>query len=86
MQIIIILTEAYFIVRVEDVDADGGGPDEYDMDDEEVDNKKDYNVEYDPTLAAAIAAASGGAGDGGHRVRAEQELCIDAGVGLGDGG
>ena len=56
------------------------------MDDEEVDNKKDYNVEYDPTLAAAIAAASGGAGDGGHRVRAEQELCIDAGVGLGDGG
>ncbi|KAF3494888.1 hypothetical protein DY000_02055283 [Brassica cretica] len=54
------------IVRVEDVDADGAGQDEYYMDDEEVeevDNKKDYDVEYDP-LAAAIAAASGGAGDG----------------------
>ncbi|KAF2591632.1 hypothetical protein F2Q70_00040317 [Brassica cretica] len=38
--------------------ADGAGQDEYDMDDEEVDNKKDYDVEYDP-LAAAIAAASG---------------------------
>ncbi|ESQ34638.1 hypothetical protein EUTSA_v10007813mg [Eutrema salsugineum] len=53
------------IVKVDDVDADGGGPDEYDMDDEEVeevDNKKDYDVEYDP-LAAAMAAASGG-GDG----------------------
>ncbi|VVA93466.1 unnamed protein product [Arabis nemorensis] len=53
------------IVRVDDVDADGGGPDEYDMDDEEVeevDNKKDYDVEYDP-LAAAMAAAGGG-GDG----------------------
>lgn len=36
------------------------------MDDEEVeevDNKKDYDVEYDP-LAAAMAAASGGGGDG----------------------
>ncbi|KAG5390644.1 hypothetical protein IGI04_032185, partial [Brassica rapa subsp. trilocularis] len=45
------------IVKVED--ADGGGPDEYDEEVEEVDNKKDYDVEYDPTLAA-----SGGAGDG----------------------
>lgn len=54
------------IVKVDDVDADGGGPDEYDMDDEEVeevDNKKDYDVEYDP-LAAAMAAASGAGGDG----------------------
>ncbi|CAN8312838.1 unnamed protein product [Cochlearia groenlandica] len=53
------------IVKVDDVDADGGGQDEYDMDDEEVeevDNKKDYDVEYDP-LAAAMAAASG-VGDG----------------------
>ncbi|AAD41412.1 EST gb/N95925 comes from this gene [Arabidopsis thaliana] len=53
------------VVKVDDVDADGGGADEYDMDDEEVeevDNKKDYDVEYDP-LAAAIAAAGGG-GDG----------------------
>ncbi|CAH8354588.1 unnamed protein product [Eruca vesicaria subsp. sativa] len=54
------------IVKVDDADADGGGQDEYDMDDEEVeevDNKKDYDVEYDP-LAAAMAAASGSAGDG----------------------
>ncbi|KAF2559124.1 hypothetical protein F2Q68_00013827 [Brassica cretica] len=54
------------IVKVDDGDADGGGQDEYDMDDEEVeevDNKKDYDVEYDP-LAAAMAAASGGGGDG----------------------
>uniref|UniRef100_A0A1J3E1E1 Plastid transcriptionally active 6 n=1 Tax=Noccaea caerulescens TaxID=107243 RepID=A0A1J3E1E1_NOCCA len=54
------------IVKVDDVDADGGGTDEYDMDDEEVeevDNKKDYDVEYDP-LAAAMAAASGVGGDG----------------------
>ena len=49
-----------FIVRADEGDADGGGPDEYDMDDEEieeVDNKKDYDVEYDP-LAAAGAVAS----------------------------
>lgn len=35
----------------------------YDEEVEEVDNKKDYDVEYDP-LAAAIAASSGGAGAG----------------------
>ncbi|XP_013604224.1 PREDICTED: uncharacterized protein LOC106311567 [Brassica oleracea var. oleracea] len=42
------------IIRVEDADADGGEPDE-----EEVDNKKDYDVEYDPTLAASVGAGDG---------------------------
>ncbi|KAJ9673535.1 hypothetical protein PVL29_023226 [Vitis rotundifolia] len=49
-----------FIARADEGDADSGGPDDYDMDEEEVeevDNKKDYDVEYDP-LAAAAAAAS----------------------------
>ncbi|KAF8041327.1 hypothetical protein BT93_A0056 [Corymbia citriodora subsp. variegata] len=54
-----------FLVRVDDGDADGGGPDDYDMDEdevEEVDNKKDFEVEYDPlTMAASLAAASGSA-------------------------
>lgn len=53
-------SENPFIVRADDGDADGGGPDDYDMDEEEVeevDNKKDYDVEYDP-LAAAAAASS----------------------------
>ncbi|KAA8546450.1 hypothetical protein F0562_002811 [Nyssa sinensis] len=54
-----------FRVWADDGDADGGGPDDYDMDEEEVeevDNKKDYDVEYDP-LAAAAASAGGGGGD-----------------------
>lgn len=49
-----------FIARADDGDADGGGPDDYDMDEEEieeVDNKKDYDVEYDPLAAAAVAAS-----------------------------
>lgn len=49
-----------FIARADEGDADSGGPEDYDMDEEEVeevDNKKDYDVEYDP-LAAAAAAAS----------------------------
>ncbi|CAI0608758.1 unnamed protein product [Linum tenue] len=40
-----------FVPKADDGDADGGGADDYDMDDEEVeevDNKKDYDVEYDP--------------------------------------
>ncbi|OWM67402.1 hypothetical protein CDL15_Pgr019862 [Punica granatum] len=40
-----------FLVRVDDGDGDSGGPDDYDMDEEEaeeVDNKKDFEVEYDP--------------------------------------
>ncbi|KAL7176340.1 hypothetical protein ACSBR2_029808 [Camellia fascicularis] len=50
-----------FKVRADDGDADGGG-DDYDMDEEEaeeVDNKKDYDVEYEP-LASSISAADGG--------------------------
>ncbi|PON91558.1 Plastid transcriptionally active protein [Trema orientale] len=50
-----------FVVRADDGDADGGGPDDYDMDDEEleeVDNKKDFDIEYDPLAAAAAASAS----------------------------
>ncbi|XP_028078336.1 uncharacterized protein LOC114280198 isoform X2 [Camellia sinensis] len=50
-----------FKVRADDGDADGGG-DDYDMDEEEaeeVDNKKDYDVEYEP-LASTMAAADGG--------------------------
>lgn len=42
------------MVRADDGDADGGGPDDYDMDDEEleeVDNKKDFDIEYDPLAA-----------------------------------
>ncbi|XP_050365133.1 PLASTID TRANSCRIPTIONALLY ACTIVE protein 6, chloroplastic [Argentina anserina] len=55
------LNRRSFIARADDADADGGGPDDYDMDDdelEEVDNKKDFDIEYDP-LAAAVAAANG---------------------------
>eukprot|EP00262_Sarcandra_glabra_P003756 TRINITY_DN1453_c0_g1_i1.p1 TRINITY_DN1453_c0_g1~~TRINITY_DN1453_c0_g1_i1.p1 ORF type:complete len:326 (+),score=48.30 TRINITY_DN1453_c0_g1_i1:46-1023(+) len=40
-----------FRVRADDGDADSGGSDDYYMEDEEVeevDNKKDYDVEYDP--------------------------------------
>ncbi|KAL5559682.1 hypothetical protein UlMin_035893 [Ulmus minor] len=54
-----------FVVRADDGDADGGGPDDYDMDDEEleeVDNKKDFDIEYD-TLAAAAAASASSGGD-----------------------
>ncbi|GMI78384.1 plastid transcriptionally active 6 [Hibiscus trionum] len=50
-----------FLVRVDDGDADAGGPDEYDMDEEEVeelDNKKDFDVEYDPLAATSVATAS----------------------------
>uniref|UniRef100_A0A2P2KBL8 JMS09K11.8 protein n=1 Tax=Rhizophora mucronata TaxID=61149 RepID=A0A2P2KBL8_RHIMU len=46
------------VPKADDGDADGGGPDDYEMDEEEVeelDNKKDYDVVYDP-LAAGVAA------------------------------
>ncbi|XP_062084013.1 PLASTID TRANSCRIPTIONALLY ACTIVE protein 6, chloroplastic [Humulus lupulus] len=49
-----------FVIRADDGDADGGDPDDYDMDDdelEEVDNKKDFDIEYD-TLAGATAASA----------------------------
>ncbi|KAK8572316.1 hypothetical protein V6N13_047920 [Hibiscus sabdariffa] len=50
-----------FLVRVDDGDADAGGPDDYDMDEEEVeelDNKKDFDVEYDPLAATSVVTAS----------------------------
>ncbi|XVE55274.1 hypothetical protein DITRI_Ditri03aG0145600 [Diplodiscus trichospermus] len=50
-----------FLFRVDDGDADAGGPDDYDMDEEEVeelDNKKDFDVEYDPLAASSAATAS----------------------------
>lgn len=53
-----------FVVRNDDGDADGGGPDDYEMDEEEleeIDNKKDFDIEYE-SLAEA-SAADGGDGD-----------------------
>lgn len=50
------------VVRADDGDADGGGPDDYEMDDEEleeVDNKKDFDIEYDPTAAASTSVVVG---------------------------
>ncbi|KAG5045647.1 hypothetical protein JHK82_015034 [Glycine max] len=54
-----------FLTRADDDDGDGGGPDHYEMDEdemEELDNKKDFDIEYDPLVPAAAAAASA-AGD-----------------------
>lgn len=53
-----------FVVRADDGDGDGdsAGPDDYDMDDEEleeVDNKKDFDIEYYPLAVAAAGAVSG---------------------------
>lgn len=50
-------------MKADEGDADSGGPDGYDTDEqevEEVDNKKDYDVEYDPLAAASAAAAGDG--------------------------
>ena len=66
------------IVRADDAD-DRGGQDEYDMVNEEVDNKKDYDVEYDRSDGGFERRRR----RWGHRVRADQELHIDAGVELG---
>ncbi|KAE8648320.1 hypothetical protein Csa_023575, partial [Cucumis sativus] len=44
-----------------DGNGDSGGPDDYDMNDEEMEefnNNKDFDIEYDP-LVATIAAAAG---------------------------
>lgn len=71
------------VVKVDDADG-RGGQDEYDMvneEVEEVDNKKDYDVEYDRSDGGCERRRRWG-----HRVRADQELHIDAGVELGDGG
>ncbi|KAF8404050.1 hypothetical protein HHK36_008927 [Tetracentron sinense] len=50
-----------FRVRADDGDVDGEGPDEYDMEEEEVeevDNKMDYDVDYDRLLAAASVSGA----------------------------
>ncbi|KAL5993107.1 hypothetical protein ACLOJK_014028 [Asimina triloba] len=55
-----------FRVRADDDDVDPVSPDDYDMDieeAEEVDNKKDYDVEYDrlfPSSPTALAESAGG--------------------------
>ncbi|KAJ1387371.1 hypothetical protein SESBI_40031 [Sesbania bispinosa] len=54
-----------FLTRVDDADVDveAGGPDDYEMDEdeiEEVDNKRDFDIEYEPVAAAAAAAADSG--------------------------
>ncbi|KAL8144100.1 hypothetical protein V2J09_017132 [Rumex salicifolius] len=55
-----------FRAFVDDGDADSGGNDDYEMDDdeaEEVDNKKDFDVEYEPLLysSSSFPASSTGA-------------------------
>ncbi|GAV89227.1 hypothetical protein CFOL_v3_32645 [Cephalotus follicularis] len=55
-----------FIAKADEGDTDGAGPDDYEMNEEEmeeVDNKKDYDVEYDP-LANAAATTATASGDG----------------------
>ncbi|KAL3504284.1 hypothetical protein ACH5RR_034125 [Cinchona calisaya] len=55
-----------FRAWADDGDGDSGGPDEYDMDEdevEEVDNKKDFDVDYDTTTSAVIAASAVDGGD-----------------------
>ncbi|XP_027338431.1 uncharacterized protein LOC113852403 [Abrus precatorius] len=45
-----------FLTRADDDDTDAAGPDHYDMDEDEMedlDNKKDFDVEYDPLVPAA---------------------------------
>ena len=54
------------LTRADDDDGDGGGPDHYEMDEdemEELDNKKDFDIEYDPLVPAAAAAAAASAAD-----------------------
>ncbi|XP_024019128.1 uncharacterized protein LOC21387344 [Morus notabilis] len=55
-----------FVVRADDGDGDSGGPDDYDMDDEEVeevDNKKDFDIEYEPLAGAASTSLVVGANE-----------------------
>ncbi|CAA6667707.1 unnamed protein product [Spirodela intermedia] len=56
-----------FKVRSDEGDGDAGDPDGYDMDEEEeveeIDNKKDYDVEYDRLLGTAVASSGSGASD-----------------------
>lgn len=54
-----------FRVWADDDDVESGSPDDYDMDEEEadeVDNKKDYDVEYEPLLfSASVSRATSAA-------------------------
>ncbi|MQM03930.1 hypothetical protein Taro_036719, partial [Colocasia esculenta] len=56
-----------FRVRSDEGDVDAGGPEGYDMDEEEeveeLDNKKDYDVEYDRLLGAAAGSSSSESSD-----------------------
>lgn len=48
-----------FLTRAEDDDGDSAGPDHYEMEEdemEELDNKKDFDIEYDSLLPVAVAA------------------------------
>ncbi|KAI9097582.1 hypothetical protein K1719_025353 [Acacia pycnantha] len=53
-----------FLVRSDDGDSEAAGPDDYEMMDpdemEEVDNKKDFEIEYEPLSGALAPSASGG--------------------------
>ncbi|KDP32860.1 hypothetical protein JCGZ_12152 [Jatropha curcas] len=51
-----------FILKADEGDGDEVGPDDYDMDEEEaeeVDNKKDYDLDYDPSAVVAAANVGG---------------------------
>ncbi|GKU87763.1 hypothetical protein SLEP1_g2107 [Rubroshorea leprosula] len=53
-----------FLVRADDDDVEAAGPEDYEMYGEEVeelDNKKDFDVEYEPLAAIAVAGAVVGA-------------------------
>ncbi|KAG9457149.1 hypothetical protein H6P81_001657 [Aristolochia fimbriata] len=63
-----------FITRADDGDVESGSPDDYDMEEEEVeevDNKKDYDVEYDRLLAASLMPSGGAVGDDIEMVQSE---------------
>ncbi|XP_058089845.1 PLASTID TRANSCRIPTIONALLY ACTIVE protein 6, chloroplastic isoform X2 [Magnolia sinica] len=51
-----------FRVRADEGDGESGSPDDYDMEEEEaeeVDNKKDYDVEYDRLFAVSVSSPNG---------------------------
>ena len=56
-----------FKVKSDEGDGDAGGPDGYDMDEEdeveEIDNKKDYDVEYERILGSVAVSSVSGVSD-----------------------
>ena len=51
------------MTRVDDGDADAAGPDDYEMDEEELeqlDNNRDFDIEYEHLAAAGAASADSG--------------------------